>query len=333
MRQVVIVSPALAEANNGNWQTVRRWQRFLAPVCPVRIVKHWPDAAADGDRIMLALHARRSAQSIAAWSERKGSAGLGVVLTGTDLYRDIQSNPEAQRSLSLANILVVLQALGPLALHKDMRGRTRVIHQSTTSRQTLRKSRRWLRAVMVGHLREEKSPTTLFATARLLAERADIRIDHIGDALDPALGDQARATMQVCPNYRWLGALPHEDTRRRIQRAHLLLHPSHIEGGAHVIMEAVASGTPVLASAIAGNLGMLGEAYLGYFEWDDARALADLLLACRDSQGHATGLLARLAEQCDARAELFRPEVECRAVRQLVADLGSSQVHPLQSRP
>ena len=28
--QVVIVSPALADANNGNWQTARRWQRFLS---------------------------------------------------------------------------------------------------------------------------------------------------------------------------------------------------------------------------------------------------------------------------------------------------------------
>ncbi|MCX7168946.1 MAG: selenoneine biosynthesis selenosugar synthase SenB [Proteobacteria bacterium] len=323
MVQVVIVTPALAEANNGNWQTARRWQRFLAPVCPVRIVKQWPDAAADRDGVMLALHARRSAQAIAAWNKRNGSAGLGLVLTGTDLYRDIQNNPEAQRSLSLANILVVLQALGPPALPRDLRGRTRVIHQSTTSRQTLHKSRRWLRAVMVGHLREEKSPTTLFAAARLLADREDILLDHIGDALDPALGDQARATMQACPNYRWFGGLPHKDTRRRIQRAHLLLHTSRIEGGAHVIMEAVASGTPVLASAIAGNIGMLGEAYLGYFEWDDARALADLLLACRAGQSQATGLLARLAEQCDARAELFRPEAECRAVRQLVADLGA----------
>lgn len=323
MRQVVIVSPALAEANNGNWQTARRWQRFLAPVCPVRIVKHWPDPAADGDRIMLALHARRSAQAIAAWSERKGSAGLGVVLTGTDLYRDIRTSPEAQRSLSLANTLVVLQDHGLLALPKALRGRTRVIFPSTNLRQTLPKSRRCLRAVMVGHLREEKSPTTLFATARLLAERQDILIDHIGDALDPVLGNAARATMRACPNYRWLGGLPHEATRRRIQRAHLLLHTSRMEGGAHVIMEAVASGTPVLASAIDGNLGMLGEDYLGFFDWDDAASLARILLACRASQGQATGLLARLASQCDARAGLFRPAAECSAVRQLVADLGA----------
>ncbi|HAV75652.1 MAG TPA: TIGR04348 family glycosyltransferase, partial [Limnobacter sp.] len=27
---VVIVSPALADSNNGNWQTARRWQLFLS---------------------------------------------------------------------------------------------------------------------------------------------------------------------------------------------------------------------------------------------------------------------------------------------------------------
>ena len=36
--RIVIVSPALADANNGNWQTARRWQRLLQPN-QVRIVR------------------------------------------------------------------------------------------------------------------------------------------------------------------------------------------------------------------------------------------------------------------------------------------------------
>ena len=35
--RVCIVSPALADANNGNWHTAARWQRFLAPVADVAI--------------------------------------------------------------------------------------------------------------------------------------------------------------------------------------------------------------------------------------------------------------------------------------------------------
>ena len=74
----------------------------------------------------------------------------------------------------------------------------------------------------------------------------------------------------------------HETTRRRIQRAHVLVHTSRMEGGAHAILEAVCSGTPVLASRIDGNVGMLGADYAGYFPWGDAAALAGLLQRCRD---------------------------------------------------
>ncbi|MEF8732895.1 MAG: selenoneine biosynthesis selenosugar synthase SenB [Candidatus Accumulibacter meliphilus] len=317
--QVVIVSPALADANNGNWQTARRWQRFLS--LPTRIIKEWPDEFVDQDRLMLALHARRSSSSIAAWREARRVRGLAVVLTGTDLYRDIETDASAQRSLQLADALVVLQERALLALPAALRGKTRVIFQSTSSRKTLPKSQRCLHALMVGHLREEKDPATLFAAARLLADRGDIRIDHIGSALDPLLGEAATATMAATASYRWLGGLPHAATRRRIQRADLLIHASRMEGGAHVVMEAVCSGTPVIASAIAGNIGMLGRDYAGYYHCGDAQGLAALLVQCRASQGQRDGLLARLAAQCRPRAALFAPAAERAALRQLVADL------------
>lgn len=324
---VVIVSPALADANNGNWQTARRWQHMLAPQA-VRIVREWPDAAASAqDQVLLALHARRSAASIAAWAAARGAAGLAVVLTGTDLYRDIQSSIEARQSLALAQRLVVLQECGPDALPAVLRAKTSVIFQSTTARQTQAKSAQKLRAVMVGHLREEKSPQTLFDAARLLAGQPTLFIDHIGDGLDAALGEQARATAAACPNYRWLGGQTHEATRRRIQRAHVLVHPSRMEGGAHVIMEAVRSGTPVIASRIAGNIGMLGKDYAGYFEWGDAAALAALLQRCRDTPG-PQGLLAQLGAQCARRAPLFEPGAERSALLQLVQELRSIPAKP-----
>lgn len=322
MPQLVIVSPALRDANNGNWQTARRWQRQLAGVARARIVKVWPDARAAGDGAMIALHARRSADSIAAWASTHPGTGLAVVLTGTDLYRDIVTDAAARRSLDLAQALVVLQECALRALPAAVRAQARVIFQSTPARQPLSKSTRRLRAVMVGHLREEKSPQTLFVAARLLAGRDDIRIDHIGDPLDPALGEAARATMAVVPNYHWLGGLGHETVRRRIQRAHLLIHASRIEGGAHVVMEAVASGTPVLASRIDGNVGMLGADYAGYFPWGDAEALAALLRRCREALAEqGDNFMQRLAEQCHQRAPLFAPERERAALHRLVGDL------------
>jgi putative glycosyltransferase (TIGR04348 family) len=330
-KQVVIVSPALADANNGNWQTARRWQKFLQtptashPGYQTRIVTQWPDGpAAAPDSAMIALHARRSAASILAWAQSRGDAaalqpvpGLAVVLTGTDLYRDIQTDAQAQRSLQLAQRLVVLQALGMAALPAALQPRAQVIFQSTPARQSLAKSARFIKAVMVGHLRDEKSPQTLFAAARLLTPQEAIHIDHIGAPLDPALAALTQATVAACPGYRWLGALPHEATRRRIQRAHVLVHTSRMEGGAHVVMEAVRSGTPVLASRIDGNVGMLGNDYAGYFDWDHAEQLVTLLRRCH----HEPAFYAQLQAQCAARAPLFALETERLAVQRLVTEL------------
>lgn len=318
-RHVVIVSPALVAANNGNWQTARRWQRLLSPHS-ARIVRQWPDALADQDEVMLALHARRSAESVLAWHARHGQRGLGLVLTGTDLYRDIQQDEQARQSLALARSLVVLQGLGVQALPPQYQAKTRVIYQSIGTRQTLVRTARHLRAVMVGHLREEKDPLTLLAAARLLPEDSGILIDHIGAALDPALGQAAQATQADYPHYRWLGPLSHRQTLQRIQRAHLLLHTSRMEGGAHVVMEAICSGTPVLASRIDGNLGLLGADYAGIFEVGDAQGLVDLLLACRAQQG-GIGLLEQLGQQCTLRAPLFEPQVEQAALQRWVHDL------------
>ncbi|MFM9879547.1 MAG: selenoneine biosynthesis selenosugar synthase SenB [Burkholderiaceae bacterium] len=326
----LIVSPALAEANNGNWQTAKRWSHLLAPHCAVRIVQHWQGENAD---VMLALHARRSADSVARWAQTHPGRGLAVVLTGTDLYGDLLHDTAALASLQAAQQVVVLQERGPQALQDvlggALRDKVRVIFQSTTLRQTLPKTQALLRAVMVGHLREEKSPQTLFAAARLLRGQQDIRIDHIGAALNEALGQQAQQTQTDCPHYRWLGGLPHAAARQRIQRAHVLVHASRIEGGAHVIMEAVCSGTPVLASRIAGNVGMLGADYAGYFEHGNAQALADVLLRCRAAQARmpvqarpaADNLLLQISQQCAARAVLFDPFAEQAALLALLQEL------------
>ena len=182
---------------------------------------------------------------------------------------------------------------------------------------------------MVGHLRDEKSPQTLFAAAHLLKDHADIFIDHIGEPLDEGLAANARATARACPNYRWLGGLPHEATRRRIQAAHLLIHASKMEGGAHVVMEAVCSGTPVLASRIDGNVGMLGGDYPGYFEMGDAAGLAALLIQARRDQASspsatAPSLMTQLQTHCSQRAPLFSPAAEQATLINLVHGLLSS---------
>jgi glycosyltransferase involved in cell wall biosynthesis len=216
---------------------------------------------------------------------------------------------------------VVLHGRGIAGLPAALHSKARVILQSANRRRPLGKTGHHLNVVVAGHLRSEKSPETIFATAQLLRNTAGIRLIHIGKALDPERADQATATMQACTGYRWRGALPHDAVRDAIQRAHVLVHPSRMEGGANVVIEAITSGTPVLASAVDGNIGLLGEDYPGYFPWGDAPSLAAMLTRLRLELTTGNALLRQLTPAIAARAPLFEPEHERQCVRQLVTDL------------
>ena len=78
----MLVTPALADANNGNWQTARRWAQMLGSDYAVQLARQWDGTPAD---LMVALHAKRSAPSIAAWAAQTPRRPLVVTLTGTDL--------------------------------------------------------------------------------------------------------------------------------------------------------------------------------------------------------------------------------------------------------
>ncbi|NMM27973.1 MAG: TIGR04348 family glycosyltransferase [Glaciimonas sp.] len=314
MPQIVIISPALAKANNGNWQTAQRWARLLRQHYQVCIAAKWDGKRCDA---MIALHARRSADSIAAFAAAQPKSPLVVVLTGTDLYRDIQTDANAQRSLQLATQLVVLQASGRAELTADLRTKTQVIYQSTrTLKAVAPATRRHLNITMIGHLRDEKDPATFMRAAHLVQSQ-QARLIHIGGTLEPALGRLAAQTEQQESRYRWLDSLPHATTRQRLKRSHLMVICSRMEGGANVIIEAIASGVPILASNIPGNRGMLGDDYSGYFALEDSQELARLI----DRSIADPAFYALLQRQCAARAPLFSTEREKTALLQLMDNL------------
>lgn len=301
---------------------------MLAPAYRVQMAADWQGGQGNDADLMVALHARRSAPAVAAWRAAHPRRPLLLVLTGTDLYRDIRHDPAAQRSLAAADLLVVLNDLGARSLPGHLQARCRVLLQSCPARQALAKPQRHLRALMVGHLRDEKDPQTYQRAARRLAGRPDILLDHIGRPLDPALGAEAAALAAAQPTYRWLGGLPHAATRRRIQQAHLLVHPSRMEGGAHVVIEALRSGTPVLASRIDGNLGLLGEGWPGLFDPGDDAGMAALLQRARDD----AAMLPALALLAAQRAPRFAPAAEAAALLALVAGLLAASPTPGEDR-
>lgn len=315
-----IVSPASAKANNGNWQSAKRWARFLRTRYRVTVAQQWPDAPHPDDaapELLIALHARRSAASLAAYHAAYPRRPTVLLLTGTDLYRDIRDDASAQAALRQAAALVLLQPDGLAELPPALRAKACVIYQSAaTLRAPANAARRYADVCMIGHLRDEKDPLT-FMRAAALVTAPDARLLHIGGALDAALGDAALATQAATPRYRWLGALSHAATRQRLKRCRLMALTSHMEGGANVIIEAVTSGVAVLASDIGGNRGMLGADYAGYFAPGDAAALARLIDRALTDAGYAV----LLRSQCAARAPLFAPAAEQAALLQLVDNL------------
>lgn len=309
-QRVTIITPAMAAANNGNWRTADRWAGFLGDDYNVTVQGH--DVATIGAAdAMIALHARRSADAIAAFAAT--GKPLCVVLTGTDLYRDIRTDAAAQRSLELADRLVVLQARGLDELKPAWQDKCVVIEQSACALPPLTPRADCFDLLLVGHLRAEKDPVT---AARAMAHLGapDFRLRQIGRADDPDIGPAFKALANADTRIEMLGNLPHEDTRTHIRRGRVLLLPSLMEGGANVLIEAVVSQIPVLASKISGSIGMLGEDYQGYFDVGDDLALAQLIDRCAND----ANFLADLRRQCAARAALFDPQREKRLARRLL---------------
>jgi putative glycosyltransferase (TIGR04348 family) len=307
--KLVIVSPATAKANNGNWHTAARWARFLSHDYAVKVVQQWSVRDAQPDA-MLALHARRSAESIAQYRLRRAHGGLVLALTGTDVYGDIRSDESAQRSLALADRLVVLQPNAIAELPDMYRHKCDTVFQSAPTLTPGEHSTKHFDVVQVGHLRHEKDPFTPITALRQLPATSLVRLTQIGTALDAHHAETLAVVLRDEPRLRWLGGLSRAQTRQRIKRARLLVIASKMEGGANVIVEAVTAGTPVIASRISGNIGMLGEDYPGYFPFGDAAACAALMQRAETD--------ARFMKQLSAaggrRAKLFAPEREAAAI-------------------
>ena len=89
---------------------------------------------------------------------------------------------------------------------------------------------------------------------------------------------------------------------------------SILEGGANVISEAVVAGLPVVASEIAGSVGLLGQDYPGYYPVGDTAALAKLILRAEQEPAY----LNDLRRHCAARAALFDPARERNSWQELL---------------
>jgi putative glycosyltransferase (TIGR04348 family) len=310
-QRIAIITPALADANNGNWQTAKRWSNFLDNLYKIEVSKTIDTNLVLFDAL-IGLHARRSAAAIKEFSNT--NKPIAVVLTGTDLYGDSPDHIEVRESLELAHRIVVLQDDALKLVPQRFKSKTEVIYQSAAPRKPGPFRQRTFDIAFIGHLRAAKDPMTVINALQLLHKPA-LRLIHIGklDEFEKELNSAALSDARI----QLKGPLPHLDTRRALGKCRLMVISSIMEGGANVVIEAITNDVPVIASRMSGNVGMLGDDYPGYFEVGDHQTLALLIQRCIDDKDFLN-LLRKFGAR---RAHRFYPASEKRAVLQLAHKL------------
>ena len=337
-----IITPAPPGSRLGNRVTAIRWARILRSLGHrVTITEAYGDQRFD---LLVALHARRSFDSVSHFHREHPDTPIVVALTGTDLYRDLRVRPRAKRSLEIATRIVVLQKEALEDLRRSWRTKARVIHQSVSVHHPVRGSGTRPQALgehpqaskmgsfrggktlgspksfdvcVVGHLRPVKDPFRAAMAVRRLPISSRIRVVHAGGAL--TAGQEARAIREMKTNtrYKWLGEVSRPAVERLMSRSRLFVISSVMEGGANALGEAIVSGLPVLASRIPGTVGILGERYPGYFEVGDTVQLARLMLRGESDPR----FLADLARYCGSLISLFDPASELQAWSELLDEI------------
>lgn len=291
-----------------------RYARFLkAAGMRVQLLDAWKGEACD---LLIALHAKKSAASALAFARVHPERPLIVVLTGTDLYRDLARSQRAQRALDLASAIVVLQSDALRLLKASWRKKATVAIQSAVAEKAPRRRHTGLRAVVLGHLRTEKDPLRAGYALQYIPRDLRITVIQAGAALSDRFAVSARRIEERDRRYQYVGEVSHARAATLLSQSDVLVISSRMEGGANVVCEAIANGVPVIASRISGNIGLLGPDYPAYFTVANAHELACLLERCLQSE-----FLRDLRRRVQALQPLVRPEREQRIIQALVKRL------------
>ena len=295
--------------------TALRWQGFLEELgYSVEVTESWSGGDAD---VLIALHAYRSHQSIVQFKKKYPSRPIVLILTGTDLYRDIQNHSEVVQSMEMADRLIVLQSSALDSIPPSLRYKVQVIYQSVEIDLPDPVAKEDFLVSVIGHLREEKDPFCVARSLPLLPSDSKITVRHLGQAMNSQMGDLARNYNATLNRYQWIGEVSHADTLRMLSQSRLMVISSLMEGGAHVVSEAIALGIPVIASDIPGNRGLLGESYPAYYPVGEECALANLLYRSETIPTFYASLLKHI----DLRRELIKPAREKQSIQEMVGAL------------
>ena len=299
---IMIVTAAPPGSEFGSETTSIRWEHLLGElghhVEPTytygKSPEHFADSSLDA---MIAIGARECDNAITAYVEADESRPLIVVLNSDDLYRGMKTAPAVVKNVERADALVVFHDRATERIPQKYRDRARVIYQSVElpegglsaipeppQREENQASRYSFEVCVANHLEEHKDPLRTAKAARLLGSDSKIRVTHIGRVLDARWETQVRRESETNDRYEWYGEVPWTRALQIIRHADLMSVTPSLGGGGNIVSESIVLETPVLASAVPGNIGLLGEDYPGLFKPKDEHALADLLSAAENGK-------------------------------------------------
>lgn len=312
--RVVIVTPAPRGSRSGNRTTALRWAGLLRRLhASVRVVERWQGEPCD---LLVAVHVVKTAASVLAAATALPGLRVAVLLAGTDVYPTFRPTAESLAVLQRADALIALQPNGVDTLPHALRGKVRTIVQSATALPATRPAT--FRACVLAHLRPVKDPLLPLQALATLPPAPAIELVLAGRAITPDLAAAVTTALATEKRARWVGELRRRDALALLAASHVCIVPSTAEGGANVVSEAIAAGTPVLASAIPGNLGLLGADWPATFPPGDAAAAGRLL---QRAATDAT-FFGQLRQRTAALQPMVAPARELAAWRQLLDDLG-----------
>jgi glycosyltransferase involved in cell wall biosynthesis len=148
--------------------------------------------------------------------------------------------------------------------------------------------------ISVGRLSAEKGQAGLLqAFGNLAGDYPDAALVIVGDGPEGAALQAATRRLGIADRVTFTGRLSESDTLERIAAADILVLPSFMEGLPIVLMEAMAAGTAVVASRVAGIPELVKEGESG-------------LLFTPSNWGELTGCMRRLIDDEALRQRLAR---------------------------
>ncbi|HEX6301748.1 MAG TPA: glycosyltransferase [Acidimicrobiia bacterium] len=153
--------------------------------------------------------------------------------------------------------------------------------------------------VQVGNIRPHKGHLTLIeAIATIGQRRGDLQVVSVGAEKHPGDLERMRryaASRGVADRIRFLGR--REDALRFVAAGDVFVNPSTFEGLPLVVLEAMALGTPVVATAVGGVPSVVRPDETGVLvDPDDPQALAEAILFTLDHPAQTEGF-ARAARR------------------------------------